>query len=103
MNKPTTEELLLQILSTILLINAQGRWHAFLHLCGHVGAAYVYLNPSDHDYEAARSKHSANPEKSAKFTATNLSSWPASEDEARQNLIDLLAWTQGYLSMEAAA
>lgn len=103
MKKPTTEELLLQILSTVLLINAQGRWHAFLNLCGHVGTAYVYLNPSDHNYDAAAGKPGAKPEKSARFTATNLTSWSASEDEARQNLIDLLAWTQGFLTMEAAA
>ncbi|WP_430445517.1 MAG: hypothetical protein ACQZ2J_30320 [Pseudomonas piscis] len=103
MNKPTPEELLLQILSTVLLINTQGRWHAFLNVCGHVGVAYVYLHPSDHDYEAAAGKPSDNPQKDAKFTATNRHPWPVAKDEARQNLIDLLAWTQGYLTMEAAA
>ncbi len=103
MKKATPEELLLQILSTVLLINAQGHWHAFLNVCGHVGMAYVYLHPSDHDYQAAAGKTDDSLQKDAKFAATNLHSWPVSEDEARQNLIDLLAWTQGYLTMEAAA
>ena len=102
MKKPTPEELLLQILATVLLINAQGRWHAFLNVCGHVGVAYVYLHPSDHDYDAA-GRTGDHPQKDAKFTATNLHAWPISQVEARQNLIDLLAWTQGYLTMEAAA
>lgn len=102
MSKPTPEELLLQILATTLLINAQGRWHAFFNLCGHVGRAYVYLRPLDHDYDAAVGKPAETPQKDARFTATNLHTYPISEDEARRDLMCLLAWTQGYLTMETA-
>ncbi|MBK3431428.1 hypothetical protein JJD84_11405 [Pseudomonas fluorescens] len=99
--KPTTEELMLQILSTCLLINAQGNWHAFYGLSGHVGDIDVTLRPTNYDYDAKdRPKH---PHKSAAFTSTHRFPERITEELARQELIDLLAWTQSYLDMDAAA
>ncbi|WP_395503065.1 hypothetical protein [Ectopseudomonas mendocina] len=43
--KPTVEELLLQILSTCLLINSQGIHHASLELLGGHGLCMVTVEP----------------------------------------------------------
>ncbi|MBF6030809.1 hypothetical protein ICY20_23965 [Pseudomonas sp. P115] len=98
---PTIEELMLQILSTCLLINAQGKWHAFYNLSGHVGTATVTLRPIDHDYDSKG--FFTTPHMDVVFASTTT--WPEriTEVEGQRNLIDLLAWTQGYLAVEAAA
>ena len=102
MNKITPEELQLQILSTCLLINSQGKWHAFYSLASHIGAVDVRLVPSDHDYQV--NTLADKPNKTATYTSTNRHPWPyIREDDARKALIDLLAWTQGFLDKEAAA
>lgn len=100
MNKLTLEELLLQILSTVLLINAQGKWHAFYDLHGHTGTVDIWLLPSDHDYQS-REATSNRPRLGAAFTSTNRHPTPVPEDLARKSLIELLAWTQSHLNMEA--
>lgn len=102
MNNLTLEELNLQILATCLLINTQGKWHAFFSLSGHVGGVDVRIAPSSTNYQDLSPKPWA--VKDATFTSTNRHqySW-VTEETARQSLIDLLAWTQNYLSMEAAA
>lgn len=100
--KPTLEELLLQILSTCLLINAQGKWHAFYSIVAHCGYVDVTIDPSDTDYQAATRK--VRESRMATFTRTNRHHYYGlTEDTARQELIDLLAWLQGYLSTEVAA
>lgn len=99
--KLTIEELMLQILSTCLLINAQGKWHAFYSLAGHVGDIDVRLRPTDYNYDADHPKKT--PSKSAGFTSTGLFPERITEEQARQELLDLLSWTQGYLNVEAAA
>lgn len=101
MKKLTLEELQLQILATCLLINTQGKWHAFYGLSAHVGTVDVRITSSDTDYHAKNLHGWAMQE--ATFTSTNRYPNPyLTEDTARQALIDLLAWTQGYLNMEAA-
>lgn len=102
MNKLTPEELLLQILATCLLINTQGKWHAFYSLAAHVGTIDVRVTSSDNDYQAKNLHNGVMKE--ATFTSTNRHPHTyLTEDTARQALIDLLAWTQGHLNMEAAA
>ncbi|MDR6580743.1 hypothetical protein [Pseudomonas extremaustralis] len=99
--KLTIEELALQILSTCLLINAQGKWHAFYGLSGRVGGIDVRLRPTDYDYGADHPQKT--PYKSVAFTSTELFPERTTEEQARQELIDLLSWTQRYLDVEAAA
>lgn len=102
MNKLTPQELQFQILSTCLLINSQGKWHAFYSLSSHVGSVDVRLVPSDHDYRSEIDI--SHPNKTAIFTSTNRHPWPyITEDVARKALTDLLIWTQGFLDGEAAA
>lgn len=102
MNKPTIEELLLQILSTCLLVNAQGKWHAHFQVSAHVGWVDVYIQPADTDYQDTNRPHAAN--KYAIFTETPGHPHPdLTEDGVRQSLMELLAWAQSHLSMEAAA
>lgn len=98
--KPTIEELLLQLLSTCLLIAQQGKWHAHFDYSPHVGRAFVWIYSADNSYQSPDSAPVARQE--AKFHVRNFTEkFP--EDEARQDLFDLLAFTQGFLSMEAAA
>ncbi|WP_160286522.1 hypothetical protein [Pseudomonas knackmussii] len=102
MNKPTTEALVLQILSACLLINTQGKWHAHFHLVAHCGWVDVWMEPSDTDYQDTSRPRP--PSKYVTFTGTTRHPQSSlTEDEACQNLTELLAWVQGYLSMEAAA
>lgn len=102
MNNPTLEELHLQILATCLLINTQGKWHAFFSLAAHVGSVDVRIAPSNTDYQNPAPEQWA--VKHATFTSTNRHQYEwVTEETGRQSLIDLLAWTQTYLSMEAAA
>ncbi|WP_431494846.1 hypothetical protein [Pseudomonas brassicacearum] len=102
MTKLTLEELLLQILSTCLLINAQEKWHAFYDLSAHVGMVEVRITPSDTDYQSPnRQPWEA---KSAAYTSTRQHpNRYQTEDSARESLIELLAWTQGYLDTGASA
>lgn len=102
MNMPAPEELAQQILSTCLLINTQGEWHAFLSLSGHVGEMEVRLVPSDHDYQDMR--YRCLTRKSVIYASTNRYPNPElTNEQARQRLSDLLAWTQGFLKIEASA
>lgn len=100
--KPTLEELILQILATCLLINSQMKWHAHFGLHAHCGLISVYLQPADTDYQDPNRRSA--PSRDVKFTGTRQrpDSY-LSEDQSRQLLIDLLAWLQGHLIMEAAA
>lgn len=95
----TAEELLLQILSTCLLISSQGTWLANLHVYGHVSAADVRLYPFGYwDLpEDERDDPRSFPSYSARY-ASRLHHW-TSEEEARANLQQLLTWIQGYLDL----
>ncbi len=98
MNHYTQEELLLQILSTCLLINSQGKWHAFFELAGHVGTADVRVISSSTNYQARKSYDQE--VHSAIFTPTNQHPHEhLTEEDFRQALVDLLARTQGYINM----
>ncbi|AWY39439.1 hypothetical protein DKY63_05790 [Pseudomonas putida] len=98
MNHTTPEELLLQILSTCLLINTQGKWHAFFDLAGHVGQVDVRVVPSNTNYHARKPGDTARQQ--ATFTSTDqYPSEHLTEEHFRQALVDLLAWTQGYINM----
>lgn len=102
MSTITSEALQYQILSTCLLINTQGKWHAFFYLSSHVGSIDVCLKPSDYDY--ASKTHASHPNKTAIYTSTNRHPWPCiTEDDARKALTELLVWTQSFLDVEAAA
>ncbi|WAC45599.1 hypothetical protein OU997_05350 [Pseudomonas sp. SL4(2022)] len=96
--KPTIEELLLQIVSTALIINQQGNWHAFVDLQGHVRAFYVRVcladtNYQDTSYEAAQ--------RSGYWHRLPFEWHP--ENQALQachdELTSTLNWLQGYLGM----
>ena len=102
MSTITPEALQFQILSTCLLINSQGKWHAFYYLSSHVGSVEVRLKPSDYDY--ASTTYASHPNKTAIYTSTNHCPWLCiSEDDARKALTELLVWTQSFLAVEAAA
>ncbi|MDN6872922.1 hypothetical protein QO209_10740 [Pseudomonas citronellolis] len=102
MNKPTFEELILQILATCLLINSQMKWHAHFTLFAHCGLISVHVQPADTDYQAPQRPRPDS--RDAKFTGTlQRPDSYLTEAQSRQQLIDMLAWTQSYLSMEAAA
>jgi hypothetical protein len=102
MNHLTLEELCAQIMAACLLINSQGKWHAFYDFSGHVGQIEVRLVPSDHDYQSGKADKWQRMD--ATFTSTNRHQNPwLTEETARQALVNLLAWTHSYTSVEAAA
>jgi hypothetical protein len=102
MSDLTLEELNLQILATCLLINTQGKWHAFYSLSGHVGQADVRITSSDNDYQVYDPARWATKDATFTSTSRHQNEW-LTEEARRHSLIDLLAWTQSHLSMEAAA
>ncbi|EMJ5494598.1 hypothetical protein [Pseudomonas aeruginosa] len=102
MNKPTIEELLLQILSTCLLIDSQGKWKATFYLsCIDADVSVSIYRADDTTPLGDRVAHAyeyAFIGADTRGRRRNLT-----EDESRQNLSMLLTFTQRYLSMEAAA
>lgn len=100
--KPTLEELMLQILSTCLLISGQGLWKA--HFCQHALDAdvSVAIYPADCSADVMDRKVHAyhwvhiGPDNQGRHSDIE-------EDDARRNLGTLLTFTQKYLSLEAAA
>lgn len=99
--KPTTEELLLQILSTCLLISSQGTWRANFYLHGHTGSANITLYPFNHwDLPEDQRKavdHGSFPDQYAHY-ASPYRDWPTEED-GQERLQQLLEWAQGYLDL----
>ncbi|MFJ4193968.1 hypothetical protein [Pseudomonas sp. NPDC089534] len=100
MSNHTAEELAIQILSTCLLVTAQGKWHAHFQFAAHVGWIEVRVRPSTHNYDSGEAPPPA-AMKWATISGLNPSlcySRPTEED-ARQNLMKLLAWVQSHLDM----
>lgn len=97
---PTIEELLLQIVSTALIINRQGTWHAFVDLQGHVSAFSVRVCSADTNYQDRN--HEA--ERHAGYWHRLPFEWHP-EDQAlkacHDELTSTLTWLQGYLDMPA--
>lgn len=91
--KPTIEELLLQIVSTVLIINQQGKWHAFLDLQGHVSAFSVRVSSADTNYQDR--SHEAD-----RRNGYWDSGWQ-DQQACRDKLTSTLTWLQGYLDMPA--
>lgn len=48
--KPTVNDMLLLITDTVLRVNAQGRWHGFIHFSGHTELVDVYFHPVSTNY-----------------------------------------------------
>lgn len=91
--KPTIEELLLQIVSTVLIINQQGTWHAFLDLQGHVSAFCVRVCSADTNYQDT--SHEAD-RRTGYWHSEYLS-----PQACQSKLASTLTWLQGYLDMPA--
>lgn len=99
--KPTTEELLLQILSTCQLISFQGTWLANLTISGHVSRADVTLYPLEHwdlpKEQRAQVDINSFPRCHANYAG--LRTDRLSENEGQENLQHLLTWAQGFLDL----
>lgn len=96
--KTTIEELILQIVSTALLINQQGRHHVFFDLSPHVHSIHVRVCSADTDYQ-----HLGYPS-DTRNAITDRSNYDwLSQEEAPQTCHDevtsTLTWLQGYLDM----
>ncbi|QMV65167.1 hypothetical protein VUJ49_08970 [Pseudomonas berkeleyensis] len=91
--KPTIEELLLQIVSTVLIINQQGKWHAFVDLQGHVCAFCVRVCSADTNYQ------------DTSHEVDRRTGYWHSEHQKQQACLSALTrtltWLQGYLDMPA--
>lgn len=99
---PTTEELMLQIISLAAIISLQGKWHANIYLHGKFGSldAVVYNAETGED-RSTTCAYFAHPDGWGGFTAEE------SAQHCLQSLTDQLAWMQGFLAsplaQEAAA
>lgn len=91
--KTTVEELLLQIVSTALIINQQGKWHAFIDLQGHVSGLGVRVYSADTDYQD-KSREAAR--RDCYWQGKYLS-----PQACQYELTSILTWLQGYLDMPA--
>lgn len=97
----TAEELLLQILSTCLLISSQGTWLANLYVCGHVSSADITLYPLEHWDLPKEQREQVDINSFPRCCAHYAGLRPGccSEEEGRENLQQLLTWAQGYLEL----
>lgn len=94
---PTIEKLLLQIAYVCLHITAQGKWHAFYNLSGHVERVDVYVYPADTNYQepsertlSAQASYRTTPEWASESEAVR-------HGEARDSLMRLLSALEPYL------
>ncbi|MDF2076613.1 hypothetical protein P2Q70_18670 [Pseudomonas mendocina] len=100
--KPTIEELMLQIISTALLINQQGVWTTFFYGNSHFRTLDVTLLPAGQIFgqqDPAR-RHT----KGAYWN--HPTGWGGQTDEqneqqCHEEMTALLAWLQGYLDTPA--
>lgn len=95
--KPTTEELMLQIISIAVMISLRGKWHANIYLHGKCGALDVSVTCAE---TGAQDRYTmawfAHPDGWGGFTAEE------SAQHCLQSLTDQLQWIQGYLEVPAA-
>lgn len=100
--KPTIEELMLQIISTALLINQQGVWTVFFYGHGHCGTIDVTLLPSGeifaHRDPERRQTKGAYWSRPADWAGQSAEQ---NQQECHEEMTALLAWLQGYLDMPA--
>jgi len=97
MNPLTPEQLLMQILAAVLLINSQGKWHAFFNLAGHAGRVDVKIAPAGYDWTGDPTGKWPGTTNHAQLTATER------DPDPQPGLLDLLDWTKSHLATEAAA
>lgn len=92
--KPTANQLMLQIVETVLRVNAQGRWHGFIHFSGHTEQVEVYFHPASTDYQQPTEQWPQSHHQST-YAAPHLHD---SEAEMRRALRELLAFAQEHLT-----
>lgn len=91
--KPNIDDLIVLILDTVLRINAQGRWHGYFSISGHVGKANLYFRPAGFDYSAPTENWPEVEHRDARF-APDL---PYTEDEALAEAREMLAFARLHL------
>ena len=101
--KPTIEELMLQIISTVLLINQQGVWTVYFYGHGRSGGtlditilkAGELFAHQDPEQRRQKGAYWSRPD------GWGGQSTEQNEQECYDEMTALLAWLQGYLDMPA--
>lgn len=95
--KPTIEELMLQIISTAVMVSLQGKCHAFAFLHGTCGSLDLYVSDAETGEERSFfNAYFSHKESWGGFTPEQ------SAEHCLQTLTDQLAWIQGYLELPEA-
>lgn len=89
-----TNQLVLEITETVLRVNAQGRWHGFIHLSGHTEQIEVYFYPASTDYRQPTEQWPQSHHQST-YTAPHLYD---SATEMRRALRKLLSFARAHLA-----
>ncbi|AYF88641.1 hypothetical protein D6Z43_16350 [Pseudomonas sp. DY-1] len=99
--KPTSEELILQVVSTCILIGTQGNWIPQLSLMPTYHSLSVYIYPQGYfDLPEVEQERIETARFSAYYTGRGSDlQGEAKQENGRQQLIDLLAWLQDFLSL----
>lgn len=92
--KPTANKIVLQITETVLRVNAQGRWHGFIHFSGHTDQIEVYFHPVSTDYQQPAELW---PESHRRATHTALHLYGSEADMLRA-LHELHAFAKEHLT-----